>query len=46
MACVKVTERHSQVCQGPRLIPPEINYSKANSNRWEIKMGEQLTDGK
>ena len=45
MACVKVTEMHSQVCQGPRLIPPEINYSK-NSNRWEIKMAEQLTDGK
>ena len=31
-ARVKVTEMHSQICQGPRLIPPEINYSK-NSNR-------------
>lgn len=46
MACVKVTEMHSQVCKGPRLILPEINYSKENSNRWEIKMGEELTDGK
>lgn len=30
MTCVKVTEMHSQVCKGPKLILPEINYSKEN----------------
>ena len=46
MACVEVTEMHSRGCRGPTLILPEINYSEENSDRWEIEMGEELTDGK
>ena len=46
MACVEVPEMHSRGCRGPTLILPEINYSEENSDRWEIEMGEELTDGK